>query len=459
MANILETLDSFFSHYDNKNIAVAFSGGVDSQVLLHGLFTLKKQHKLQQNIQVYHVNHGLSDNADNWQKLAVQQCQALNLHLTICSVNIKVEARQSLEEQAREARYKALQSACQPDDILVTGHHSDDQAETFLLALKRGSGIKGLSSMKVVGQLGEQLLARPLLAHSRADIEQYAKQNQLTWIDDESNLDINYDRNFLRHHILPMLQQRWPSINDTIARSAQHCAQAQLLADELAQHDLQLAQVDKLILSVDVLSQLSTARFNNVIRYFLQQHQVLMPSTKQLQQIHNQLKASIDKNPVVQLAHHCVRRFQGALHLTAIFSDVSQWQQLIEWPVNNNKKHTVNLLLPDNIGQLALTNVLDDKLTDIDPSDWSASIIAPKAEQQISVRFSHENPRCLPAYRQHSRSVKKVLQELNIPIWQRRRLPYIFYNDELVAVLGFFVCKPYLVDDQHTAIKVCWKMP
>jgi tRNA(Ile)-lysidine synthase len=456
MANILQTLDHFFSLHDNRNIAVAYSGGVDSQVLLHGLCTLRNQHKIKQNIQVYHVNHGLSHNADDWQKFALQQCQALNVSLTICSVNIKIEARQSLEEKARVARYEALQSACDPTDIIVTGHHSDDQAETFLLALKRGSGVKGLSAMPGVNTLGEQLLARPLLSHSRAEIEQYAQQNQLTWIDDESNLDINYDRNFLRHHILPLLQKRWPGINDTLGRSAQHCAQAQTLADELAQQDLQLVQTEKFSLSVDALSQLSIARFNNVIRYFLQQHQVLMPSSKQLQQIHNQLNASIDKNPAVQLAQHCVRRFQGALHLTAIFADVSQWQQLLEWPANINKNHTLTVLLPDNIGQLAVSS---DRFADNDQFDWCASIIAPKLDQQISVRFSHQNPRCLPAYRQHSRSVKKVLQELNIPIWQRRRLPFLFYNDELVAVIGHFVCKPYLVDDQAKAIKVYWKMP
>jgi tRNA(Ile)-lysidine synthase len=103
--------------------------------------------------------------------------------------------------------------------------------------------------------------------------------------------------------------------------------------------------------------------------------------------------------------------------------------------------------------------VSSDRFADNDQFDWCASIIAPKLDQQISVRFSHQNPRCLPAYRQHSRSVKKVLQELNIPIWQRRRLPFLFYNDELVAVLGHFVCKPYLVDDQAKAIKVYWKMP
>jgi len=456
MADILTSLESFFLDYSNSNLVVAYSGGVDSQVLLHALAQLKKQQRLNQNIHICHVNHGLSDNANAWQEFATQQCLQANFPLTICQVELELKPQQSLEAIARDARYQALQSVAHVNDLIVTGHHGDDQAETFLLALKRGSGIKGLSAMKTVMSFGQQFLVRPLLNHSRVEIEKYAQDNQLDWIEDESNLDITFDRNFLRHQVLPILNQRWSSINKTILRSARLCSEAQELVDELAKQDLENCQVARAKLCCVALQKLSTARFNNVIRYFLQQQQVLMPSSVQLKELRQQLEAQQGKAPVVQLADHCLRRYQDKLYLTRIFDDVTPWQVKVNFSAKEVDKSGVGIILPDNLGQLTFL-LQDNALKKKQNYSWQASMQAPKEGQKVSVRFTHNNPKCLPQYRQQSRPLKKVLQELAIPTWQRKRLPFVYYGEELVAVVGHFVCKPYLDNDQAPLVQLYWK--
>jgi tRNA(Ile)-lysidine synthase len=344
-----------------------------------------------------------------------------------------------------------LKSVANDGDLIVTGHHSDDQTETFLLALKRGSGLKGLSAMQKEMTLGQQLLVRPLLCFSRADIEDYAKQHQLSWIEDESNIDERFDRNFLRHQVLPVLNERWPSFNKTVARSAEHCCEAQQLLDELAQQDLVKSQISKNILDTSELLTLNQARFNNTLRYFLSKHNILMPSSQQLQQVRLQLSAESDKSPMVQLANCCLRRYKNELHLTDIFNDISSWQET----VNLTEVTEIKLLaLPDKLGTLTFSA---DKPVKDQKNYWQATLRAPEVEQVISISFVHQNPKCTPQYRQHSRSLKKVLQELAIPPWMRKRTPFIFYDGVLVAVIGQFVCKEYLANDTSEELVIVWE--
>ncbi|MBA6347138.1 tRNA lysidine(34) synthetase TilS [Colwellia sp. BRX8-9] len=449
---IKQTLIDFFSNHPQKSLLIAYSGGIDSQVLLHCLGSLKTQHAINSDIRVCHVNHGLSVNAVKWQAFAKAQCQLFGLPLDIIEVNVQAVAQKSLEALARDARYQALKSVAKAGDLIVTGHHSDDQAETFLLALKRGAGLKGLSAMQSEMMLGQQLLVRPLLTISRADIEAYAKEYGLVWIEDESNTDERFDRNFLRHQILPKLNQRWPSINKTIARSAEHCFEAQQLLDELAQQDLIACQSSANKLSVVDLNKLSEARLKNLLRYFLSCHGFLMPSQKQLMQICQQLNAQADKSPVVQLAECCIRRYQGELHLTGIYQDLSLWQQNLALALLADDK-PLDVCLPDQLGWLSFSNLSAQVQEN---SDWQSVIKKPAEQQKVTISFSHENPRCLPQYRQHSRPLKKVLQELAIPTWQRKRLPFIFYDNELVAVVGQFVCQRYLAENSDSAFTLSW---
>ncbi len=455
MSLIESSLHQYFLKYADKNILIAYSGGVDSQVLLHCLALLKKQKRLTGKLSVCHVDHGLSVNSLQWQAFAKEQCQKLHLPLKVISVNVQAKVQKSLEALARDARYAALKSEANSGDLIVTGHHSDDQAETYLLALKRGSGLKGLSAMQSEMPLGEQILVRPLLNISRKDIEAYAKEHQLTWIEDESNTDERFDRNFLRHQVLPKLNKRWPSFNKTVARSAEHCFEAQQLLNELAEQDYIACQLSSHQLSISYLHKLSDARLKNLLRYFLAINKVLMPSRSQLTQICQQLNADADKSPVVQLANCCLRRYRDELHLTDVFQDISTWQEEVDISILLEQE-LMTISLPDGLGTLNLSfNTLDEK----SGTKWQVPIKNPSDNQKVTIGFVHQNPKCLPDYRQHSRSLKKILQELDIPTWQRKRSPFLFYDNELVAVVGHFVCKAFVADNDDQALLLSWQAP
>jgi len=455
MSLIETTLIQFFQQYPTNDIVIAYSGGVDSQVLLHALVSLKHQGKLSNTISICHVNHGLSDNAVKWQMFAEQQALQLGLPIAICEVNVVPQKQHSLEELARDARYKALQQNSTNNALIVTGHHSDDQSETFLLALKRGAGLKGLSAMKAIMPMGQQMLVRPLLSISRQMILTYANTHQLSWIDDESNLDIRFDRNFIRHSVMPVLTQRWPSMLTTIARSASHCQEAELLLTELAEQDLDVCLTPEGNLSIEKMQNLSKARFNNLIRYFLHTRQCLMPSTEQLEQVYKQLAAEKDKVPSIKVGRHWLRRFKGKLYLTADFKDVSTWTYEFH---RQQQRQLESIELPDQLGSLVFNfePAVHERSDVIDGILGQHQITPPVKSQKISVRFSHNNPKCLPQYRQHSRSLKKVLQELAIAPWQRQRVPFIYYDEQLVAVIGHFVCKQYLPTAGEPIIDICW---
>lgn len=445
------SLKNLFEVHGNIELIIAYSGGIDSQVLLHALVQLKQKKLISNKITVCHVNHGLSDNAQSWQKLAEQECSKLSVKLVVKCVNVQGKAQHSLEALARDARYSALKSLRDEKSIVLTGHHSDDQSETFLLALKRGAGLKGLSAMSEQTTLGQHLLVRPLLSVSRQEIEGYAKTHQLTWVEDESNLDTCFDRNFIRQKIMPLLRERWPSINNTINRSASHCLSGQALLDELGAQDLILCKASDMSLHVDVLMALSPARFNNLIRFFMTQQNYLMPSTEQLSQVRQQLLAEEDKNPQIKVAQHVFRRYKNTLFLTPEFTDISDWHQQVDLFKGSLLVENAVLELPDNLGELDFTT---NAVSNPSLSTKLPHISLPEYGQRVSVRFRHENPKCLPHFRQHSRTVKKVLQELNIAPWQRKRIAFLYYDNELVAAIGHFICQPYIETNPKLGMQI-----
>lgn len=483
------TLKPLIELDENIELIIAYSGGVDSQVLLHALAWLKQKKLLNNNITVCHVNHGLSDNAERWQNFAKQECAKLSVNLIVKKVDVRSTPQQSLEALARDARYDALKSLSDKKYLVLTGHHSDDQSETFLLALKRGAGLKGLSAMAVQTQLGKHLLVRPLLNISRQEIEDYANEFQLTWVEDESNLDTCFDRNFIRQQIMPRLRERWPSINNTINRSASHCLAGQELLDELAEQDLTVckAAIDKAVidkvgientdkagLQVAKLKALSPARFNNLLRFFMAQQGCLMPSTEQVNQVRQQLAADADKSPQIKVDQYVFRRFKGTLLLTPEYADISDWQGQVDLSQKHFTLGNLMVDLPDNVGKLVFNanvgnthNIVNQNIASqniasqniaIENSTIQAnrlpSICRPKDEQQVTIRFCHENPTCLPHFRQHSRNVKKVLQELNIAPWQRKRIPFLYYDEVLVAAIGHFICQPFIEHDPTLGINI-----
>jgi len=458
MSNIQSSILSSLKAHDNKPIVIAYSGGVDSQVLLHAVSQLIKSNELDATVSACHVNHGLSEHAKSWQTFAEQQCIALQIPLFIKQVVINKKNRQSLEALARDARYQAFTEVANESSVFLTGHHQDDQVETFLLATKRGAGLKGLSAMAEQSLMvnSSHLLIRPLLSIPRAEVVDYAKKNNLAWIEDESNQDAAFDRNFLRQNIIPQLKERWSGIDKTIVRSAQHCRDAQALLTEIAEQDLQTCLLDEgvtynNVLDINQLIKLSTNRFNYLIRHFLAKQHCLMPSQQQLLQVQQQLSANADRSPSVKVGDMWLRRYQEKLYLTKAFQDLTSWQAELDFEalllIENNA-----LALPDDLGVLTFINspaVTEDK-------EAFYAVIKPKKNEKVSIRFFHDNPRCIPDYREKSRSLKKVLQELNIPPWQRKRIPFLYYGEQLVAGIGYFVCKAYLAKNSKANINIHW---
>jgi tRNA(Ile)-lysidine synthase len=448
MANLESILLQRFQS-DNRPILIAYSGGVDSQVLLHALANLKQQQLIFNELTVCHVHHGLSVNADAWLTFAEQQCQLRNIPCISVKVQVVQRARHSLEAQARQARYQVLQQHVPAQGLLVTGHHANDQAETLLLALKRGAGLKGLSAMPSELAFGTGYLVRPLLELHQDQIIAYAQQQGLTWIEDESNQDIRYDRNFLRHDILPKLLERWPALLTTMQRSIEHCQQAQALLDEVAQQDFQSCQLGGHSLSVAALSQLSEVRFNQVLRYFFTKQQLQMPSQAQLKQVYQQVFCPLDKTPQIKLGEFWLRRFRDSLVLTPDYVDVSDWYHVVDW----HSDTVTELMLPDGLGHLTISTEPSRKKTEL---GQHIQVQIPHTNTQVVIRFSHHNPICHPDFRDKSRALKKIWQELNIAPWQRPRVPLLYFDQQLVAALGYFVCRDYVAQRGQQSLTLNW---
>ena len=244
---------------------VAFSGGLDSQVLLHALAQLRRE--LAAPVAAVHIHHGLSPNADRWAAQCDAACAALAIPCEVRHVQARHAAGESREAAARAARYAAFAQILDTDDMLLTAHHQDDQAETLLLMLLRGAGVAGLAGMPAWRGLGRGRLARPLLSLSRQTLRDYALRCGLRWIEDESNFDTSLHRNFLRHEVLPRLREAWPAADRTLARSAAHLGEATELLAELAAGDVTaLAGGAAGTLAVGGLVTLSPARARNCRR-------------------------------------------------------------------------------------------------------------------------------------------------------------------------------------------------
>ena len=420
----------------SQRFVLALSGGMDSRVLLDLMAQYQAKHQAEgQTIDVIavHVHHGLSKNADTWAQQCQTWSQQVGIPCVVEHVTLSNTQGESIEQLARHARYQALAKHVVAGDVLLTAQHGDDQMETFLLALKRGSGPAGLAAMPVCTAFGNGKHVRPLLTVSRADIEAYATAQKLDWVEDESNQDTRYDRNFLRHHITPQLAQRWPGIRKAVGRSAALCGEqeallAELLADKLAsalQSDGSLA-----------LAALTNARLGKaLIRQWLQAQQVLMPSQAQLEQVwQSVVLAKDDANPQVNWHHYQLRRYAQRLYL------------IQQWPDIQGQEFALTLnqpcLLPQDLGQLWLTpckEVSTEPQLAHGDAQQALRLRQPIPQEVVTVRFDPEGLQVKPLGRVGKRKMKKLFQEYGVPSWNRRRTPLVFYGEQLAAVAGLFV--------------------
>jgi tRNA(Ile)-lysidine synthase len=414
---MLSSLHNFIKEWGfNRTYWLAYSGGLDSHVLLDLCMQLRKTQPF--NLRVVHVHHGLSPNADQWTQHCQQTCAQYSIELLCLRVDARPPEGESLEAYAREKRYQALEQVLPAHDILLTAHHQDDQAETILLQLLRGAGPKGLAAMPRIKSLGQGLQGRPLLDCSRRDLQAYADAQALSWVEDESNQDSHYPRNFIRHELLPLLKTRWPAVEANLARSAAHCAEAQNLLHDFASQDLaQLAGSRPHTLSVKRLLELSLPRQRLSLRSWFENRGVQAPNSAKLFQIQQDvLQASWDSCPCIAWGAIELRRYQDDLFLLPLLPahDVAQ-------------VYTWDLAQPLSIaglGQLRRVAIPGQGL-------------CPRI-QQLEVRFRQGGEVFRKANGQHH-ELKKFFQEQGIPPWERDRLPLLWVKDELAAIPGYFI--------------------
>lgn len=362
----------------SKTLWVGFSGGVDSRVLLE----ITVQDNKNNNVGAIHVNHNLHPNSSKWQDHCQDICDNLNIKLEI--INVEVDGRKiGVEAAARDARFVAFAGLVGINDTLLLAHHKQDQAETVLLRLLRGTGVKGLAGMKPITKINNMTVVRPLLNVSKQEIIDFATKNNLTWLEDPSNMENKFDRNYIRNNIMPAIVKRWPQGVDSIARAATHCQDINIFLENEVK---KLYDDSNDVLNIEKLLQLNNIMQKMLIRYWLGKLNCKMPSAKLLRVIIDDVVlAKNDAEPLVKIADFSVRRFQGNLYL-----------------------------------------VRDDSLTEY-------SRMTPPEGCIIGFRCGGE--RYKPEGAKFSKSLKKVMQEMAIPPWERARVPLVLRDGVVVELI------------------------
>lgn len=473
---LIQSVKNFFQQYGPaRTYWIAYSGGLDSRVLLQLCAMVRME--LSISLRAVHINHGLSPNAAQWSAQCAKDCGDLQIDFQQRTIDAKHAVGESPEETARQGRYAVLAELLQPHDVLLTAHQQDDQAETVLLQLFRGAGPKGLAAMSKIKVFAKGFHARPLLNFTREDLKHFAEANQLQWIEDESNLNTGYTRNFLRHDIMPLLKKRWPNMSNTLSRSAENCAEMVAVVEEVAVADLrelgglrqisaqdpslyvcsekmipvfpssaideqkspvsnhpcvhkgylppllsaqQLFSYEKLVqtsgqhtLSIKKLLQLTPARQRQALRTWFSLLEFPVPSAIKLKQMQQDfLHAREDKYPHIQWKNVELRRYHDELYLMKSLPEHDP-TQLFHWNLQRP------LTLP-NIGVLSVNQ--------------NTSHL-----KEVIVRFRQGGEVCQLRGRTHHHELKKLLQIWNIPPWERDRVPLIYLDDRLIAVVGYFL--------------------
>lgn len=411
---------------------VAFSGGLDSTVLLHAL--QKGAGGSDVPIIAVHIDHGLQPDSADWSRHCETVATGLGVEYRGLSVNVQLASGKGPEAAAREARYTALRSVMQAGDWLFSAHHREDQAETLLLNLVRGSGPAGIAGIGAARRFGPGWLLRPLLGIGHAALQSYAEAEGLHWLEDPSNRDLRFERNFLRHDIVPRLKARWPDIAARLQRSASHAGEAAELLNELAAIDLKTLGDRPERLPIDALLKLSAARQRNVLRFALRKCGLSTPTATQLNRVLEEvLPARPDGEPLVQWPGACVRRYRNRLYLLP--------EALVQQPeAKAVAGHDIEL--GAGLGMLRFEPGTKNGL--------SAALLG----DRLRLEFRQGGEEFKPFGHRHTRKLKKLLQEEGVVPWMRDRLPLLYSGDRLIAVGDLWLAADAVAD---TGFAVRWQ--
>ena len=406
-----------------KRWVIGLSGGLDSIALLH----LAARSLPVERLLVLHVDHQLQSHSSCWSDFCQRQADALGL--AFHSEKVSVDAGASLERAARNARYGVFTEVLESGDCLLLAQHRDDQAETMLFRLLRGAGLKGLAGMPGQRSLGKGRLLRPLQQVSRDELQQWAVAEKLSWIEDPSNNDLTFDRNYLRHKVMPPLQARWPGFSARWQETSEYLREADLLLEDLARIDLLQLTDTYNSLDCHMLVALTGPRRKNLLRFWLKDTGV-MAGDRILKSILQLIEAAEDADPRLDLSGVSLRRYRGRLYRLRTVPE-------IDWSVHRITEDI--LQLPQ--GRLELSEVAERGL---------------KTLQGVVLRNRRDGDRCTPVGRGGSTSLKKLFQEQNIPPWLRSSWPVCEVEGEIVALPGICICDGWQSEKNNTGFALKW---
>ena len=401
-----------------RPLVVALSGGIDSVCLLQLFIEIRQQ--TGQDFVAVHVNHGLSEHAVDWQHQVESLCLENQVKLTSCVISLTKASRTSLEQLARDGRYQAIAEAVPAKAVVFTGHHQADQFETFILRLMRGSGLTGLASMRELssypnefGQSKNLQLARPLLSINKHQITDLVKQVAGSWVEDESNLDTGFDRNFVRHNLLPNFESKWPQALSSVQNTTSLLQQELDLLNEYIAVDLKQVLTtgfeQQQVMDLAKLKMLSINKQGPIVRHYIQKHTGEYPSRNALEQFFLQMNESkVDRQPEIKVGEFSLRIYKSLLYITKrIASNI---------PLTSSKvKTNMWVELPND-------------------SNYATMFIETFDEADCSLKWGALSDKLQPHPNSGSKQVKAVLKELNCPPWLRSSIPLIYVHGTLVAI-------------------------
>ena len=418
----------------SKKFLLALSGGIDSVVLLDVLVNLLKE---SDQLRIIHINHNLNQYSDDWAQFSTQVSEKYDLPIICKSVKPKRQG-QGLEADARELRYQSFREVIQDDEYLLTGHHQDDQMETLLYRIFRGTGIDGLSGIKRETKFGKGVLYRPMLNISREKIEEYAQLKKLKWIYDSSNDDSSYDRNFLRKDIVPSIKERWPSVEKKVSRLSVIAEQNQLLLKELAAEDVgELKNYNHL--DIQTLSGKSDPRIVNIFRFMINKNKMGIPSMQVLNKGIKILMHSKSKSPSMTWDNNIIRRYKHKLYfLNSSLNSPNNLSTEISWDIQK----TINL--GKNLGSIHAQFLTGD------------GISLNRCPSSLAIKYRKGGEEIKPSGHKITKSLKNLFQENNVLPWVRDKIPLIYVDQELISVGDLWFNQDYKASSNEDGFLITW---
>jgi len=433
--NIEEILKQQIQALNIKKICVSLSGGVDSIVLLYALNQFLGKDC---SIRAIHINHNLVKDSQRWAEFCKKTCDHIQIKIDIHSVKVNTTEGFGIEAAARKARYHKLQKSVQEGEWLMTAHHQDDQLETILLRMARGTGIEGLQGIQKQFNFGRGNILRPLLDVSKSELLGYARKKNLDWVEDTSNQETYYDRNFLRMNVIPTLKERWPAFPASVSRLSNISTQTSTLLKELAEQDLGSDYLVK-NLDIEIFKNKSIGRVINIIRFLILKNEMSVPTMKVLNSGVNTLLNPKSVNPSMVWGNYCIKRYLDKLYFLQLSElQPKQDSQLINWPIDETLK------LDENGSTLVAVMTKGQGLS------------VKKCDNNLDVQFRKGGESIRPVGHKITKKLKKLYQEDHILPWVRDKIPLLYKENELIGVGDLWFNQNYIASEEEDGFLVNW---